>query len=85
MIILKQLRKKLLTKSFCTKKLDIPKKYSETVSKARTVMPLYHLVPYMEGDIFVAPNASIIGEVFIGNKVSIWHGTVIRADINQIM
>ena len=26
-----------------------------------------------------------LGEVFLGNEVSIWHGTVIRGDINAVM
>jgi carbonic anhydrase/acetyltransferase-like protein (isoleucine patch superfamily) len=33
---------------------------------------------------FVAPNATLIGRVTIGSGSSIWFGTVIRADINEI-
>jgi carbonic anhydrase/acetyltransferase-like protein (isoleucine patch superfamily) len=33
---------------------------------------------------FVAPNASVIGDVEIGDEVSIWFGAVIRGDITPI-
>ena len=48
-------------------------------------MDLYNLTPIIVGDIFVAPNATIVGEVFLGNEVSVWHGTVIRGDINSVL
>ena len=34
--------------------------------------------------VFIAENASIIGDVSLGNKTSIWFGVVIRADIESI-
>jgi len=33
---------------------------------------------------FVAPNATIVGEVMIGMECSIWYGAVIRGDINAV-
>lgn len=33
---------------------------------------------------WIAPNATIVGEVIIGDFCSIWHNVVIRGDINQI-
>lgn len=48
-------------------------------------MPIYNMKQVITGDCFVAPNATIVGEVFLGNQVSVWHGTVIRGDINQIL
>ena len=48
-------------------------------------MSIYNLNSIIVGDVFVAPNATIAGEVFLGNEVSIWHGTVIRGDINAVM
>jgi gamma-carbonic anhydrase len=32
----------------------------------------------------VAPNATVIGEVSVGNETSIWYGAVLRGDINAI-
>lgn len=48
-------------------------------------MDIYHLSPVIVGDVFIAPNATIAGEVFLGNGVSVWHGTVIRGDINSVV
>lgn len=40
--------------------------------------------PQIAGDVFVAPNASVIGNVHIGEKSSVWFGAVVRADSNSI-
>lgn len=37
-----------------------------------------------ESPIFIAKNASLIGDVTLSEGVSIWHGAVLRADINFI-
>jgi gamma-carbonic anhydrase len=34
---------------------------------------------------FVAPNATVVGDVSLGAASSIWYGTVLRADINSIV
>ena len=34
--------------------------------------------------LFLAPNATLIGDVRIGKNVSIWYGAVLRGDINYI-
>jgi hypothetical protein len=73
-----------LNRLFSTKQLEAPKKYSETFSRARNIMDIYDLATYNEGFIFVAPNATVVGEVFMGADIAIWHGTVIRGDINRI-
>lgn len=73
-----------LTKLFSTKRLDAPKKYSESINRSRNIMNLYDLDVRYEGYVFVAPNASIVGDVWMGNDIAIWHGTVIRGDMNNI-
>ena len=40
--------------------------------------------PKIGGDCFLADNASIIGDVVIGEGCSIWFGTVLRGDVNSI-
>lgn len=47
--------------------IEGPRKYSESFSRARNVMDLYNLEVVHEGNIFIAPNATIVGEVFLGN------------------
>ena len=74
-----------LTRFFSAQqRLEAPKKYSETFSRARNIMDLYNLNVFNEGYCFIAPNASVVGDVWIGSNVAIWHGTVIRGDINRI-
>lgn len=40
--------------------------------------------PLIEPDVFIAENASIIGDVRIRRNASIWFGVVLRGDINYI-
>src|ERR1700676_1276337 len=40
--------------------------------------------PTMASDVFVAPNATILGDVSIGSGSSVWFQSVLRADINEI-
>ena len=50
-------------------------------------MPLYShkgTVPILGKDTFVAPNATIIGDVALGDEASVWFGVVIRGDVFPI-
>ncbi len=38
--------------------------------------------PFISDDVYVAPNATILGKVSIGSGSSVWFHSVIRADIN---
>lgn len=40
--------------------------------------------PQTEKALFVAPNATILGDVILGMNSSVWYGSVLRADINAI-
>ena len=40
--------------------------------------------PIIPDDVYVAPNATILGKVSIGSGSSVWFQSVIRADINEI-
>ncbi len=40
--------------------------------------------PEIESDVFVAPNATVIGRVSLASQSSVYYGTVLRADINFI-
>lgn len=46
-------------------------------------MPIYTLgdvTPTLGKEVFVAPNASVIGDVVLGDSSSIWFGVVVRGD-----
>ena len=45
-----------------------------------TVYALKGVVPKLGRAVFVAPNASVIGDVVLGDESSVWFGTVLRGD-----
>lgn len=50
-------------------------------------MPIYELSgvrPVLGKDVFVAPNATVIGDVHLGDEAGIWFGTVLRGDYYPI-
>ena len=55
--------------------------FRETYSRHRQLMPIsVDRAPSVSSSSFVAPNASVIGNVSIGENASVWYGTVLRAD-----
>ena len=48
------------------------------------IIPLRGFTPVIGRDCFLAPNASIIGDVTMGDECSIWFNTVLRGDVNTI-
>jgi len=43
-----------------------------------------NISPKIAQGVFIAPNATIIGDVEIGEESSVWFNTVIRGDVNYI-
>ncbi len=41
--------------------------------------------PKLGDDCFVAPNATIVGDVTLGDQCSVWFNAVIRGDVNSII
>ncbi|KAG2314416.1 hypothetical protein Bca4012_065097 [Brassica carinata] len=56
----------------------------EHLSRHRTLMSVFDKSPLVDKDVFVAPGASVIGDVQIGKGSSIWYGCVLRGDVNNI-
>ncbi|KAF3793097.1 Gamma carbonic anhydrase 1 [Nymphaea thermarum] len=50
----------------------------------RTLMNVFDKVPSVDKEAFVAPSASLIGDVNVGPASSIWYGCVIRGDVNSV-
>ncbi|HEY8683160.1 MAG TPA: gamma carbonic anhydrase family protein, partial [Rhodanobacter sp.] len=42
------------------------------------------ITPRLGERVYVDPAASVIGDVVLGDDVSIWPGTVLRGDVNYI-
>jgi len=53
--------------------------------KEPLILPYRGKVPSIHPDAFIAPSASVIGDVKIGKDSSIWFSTVIRGDENSIV
>ncbi|KAK8465336.1 hypothetical protein PHAVU_009G059200 [Phaseolus vulgaris] len=47
-------------------------------------MNIFDKAPVVDKDAFVAPSASVIGDVQVGRGSSIWYGCVLRGDVNSI-
>ncbi len=40
--------------------------------------------PQLQGEHFIAENAVVVGDVALGNNVSVWFGAVIRGDVDSV-
>jgi carbonic anhydrase/acetyltransferase-like protein (isoleucine patch superfamily) len=57
--------------------------YVADLSRHRQVMPLYDAVPEVK-DAWVAPNATVAGNVFVSKYASVWYGAVLRGELHPI-
>ena len=48
------------------------------------ILPVKGVLPTMGNNCFVAPNATIVGDVVMGDECSVWFNTVLRGDVNFI-
>ncbi len=48
------------------------------------ILPVKGISPQMGQDCFIAPNATIVGDVVMGDQCSVWFNAVIRGDVNSI-
>ncbi len=49
-----------------------------------TILPYRGVWPKIAADAYVAPNATVIGDVEIGPGSSVWFGCVVRGDVNIV-
>mmetsp|Transcript_13930 Transcript_13930/g.41492 ORF Transcript_13930/g.41492 Transcript_13930/m.41492 type:complete len:202 (-) Transcript_13930:42-647(-) len=54
------------------------------VSRHRPVCKLGSDRPVVANDAFVAPNASVVGQVELRDEASVWYGAVIRGDLSAV-
>ena len=48
------------------------------------ILPVKGVYPKLGEECFVAPNATIVGDVVIGDRCSIWFNAIVRGDVNAI-
>ena len=55
------------------------------MSKETDKFPPHWQPPDLSPAAFVAPNATVMGYVFLGSGASVWYGAVVRADVEKII
>lgn len=58
--------------------------FKEELNRHRTVSNLFDLQPAVAPNAFIAPSATVVGDVSIGAGSSVWYGSVLRGDVNSI-
>jgi carbonic anhydrase/acetyltransferase-like protein (isoleucine patch superfamily) len=48
------------------------------------ILPVEGVMPKFGDNNFIAPNATVVGDVVTGNDCSIWFNAVVRGDVNSI-
>jgi carbonic anhydrase/acetyltransferase-like protein (isoleucine patch superfamily) len=48
------------------------------------ILPYKEFVPKIDPSVFIAPGADVIGRVHLAKDASIWFGSVLRGDVNEI-
>jgi carbonic anhydrase/acetyltransferase-like protein (isoleucine patch superfamily) len=48
------------------------------------ILPVKGIFPTIPKSCFIAPNATVVGDVVMGEECSVWFNTVIRGDVNSI-
>lgn len=48
------------------------------------ILPVKGVYPTIEADCFIAGNATVVGDVTLGKRCSVWFNAVIRGDVNRI-
>ncbi len=48
------------------------------------ILPYKNISPKISANAFIAPNASIIGDVEIGDETGVWFNCTVRGDVNDI-
>lgn len=52
--------------------------------KMSTILSVKGILPIWGDNCFIAENATIVGDVTLGNECSVWFNTVVRGDVNYI-
>lgn len=57
---------------------------TEIYNRQRQILVLQHKEPLVAVDAWVAPNAVLVGDVEVQDRVSVMYGAVLRGDLNKI-
>jgi carbonic anhydrase/acetyltransferase-like protein (isoleucine patch superfamily) len=48
------------------------------------ILPLNNTTPQFGSNCWLAPNATVVGDVIMGNECTVWFNAVVRGDVNTI-
>jgi carbonic anhydrase/acetyltransferase-like protein (isoleucine patch superfamily) len=48
------------------------------------ILPVKGVHPEIPEDCFIAPNATVVGDVVMGSECSVWFNAIVRGDVNSI-
>ncbi|RNI31349.1 gamma carbonic anhydrase family protein [Rufibacter latericius] len=48
------------------------------------ILPVKGILPVMGEGCFLAPNATVVGDVVLGEQCTVWFNAVVRGDVNSI-
>ncbi len=48
------------------------------------ILPVKGVMPVIPDTCFMAPNATVVGDVIMGEECSVWFNAVVRGDVNSI-
>lgn len=57
--------------------------YSDELSNHQTLLRLYDIAPVVKNS-YIAPSATVVGEVYVHSYATVWNNVVIRGDINYV-
>ncbi|MGM9540455.1 gamma carbonic anhydrase family protein [Anaerovibrio sp.] len=49
------------------------------------IYPYKDINPDLADDVFIAPSASVVGDVKMGSGTNVWFGAVVRGDVNKVI
>lgn len=58
--------------------------FTDELSKHQTLLRLYDIAPVVKNS-YVAPSATLVGEVYVHSYATVWNNVVVRGDINYVV
>lgn len=58
--------------------------FTDELSNHQTLLRLYDIAPVVK-NCYVAPSATLVGEVYVHSYATVWNNVVVRGDINYVV
>ncbi len=64
---------------------DVAVEHLRSMFPGAVIMRYLEAAPRIGARVFIAPGAALVGDVMLGDDVSVWFGCVLRGDVNRIV